>query len=106
MAVTVKSTSGWEVLMGEQFRRLRIAHNLDQAQLASAANVSVGAIKNLENGKGSSMKTMIMVTRALDGERWLNMLAPETTVSPLQMLRDQNINTPRRRVYRKRMTDV
>ena len=102
MAIANKSTSDYEVALGEQVRRLRIANSMDQQQLANAANVSLGAVKNLEGSKGSSLKTLIMIVRALNAERWLESLSPETTVSPLQMLRDQNKSTPRRRVYRSR----
>ncbi len=102
MAITNKSTLDYEATLGEQVRRLRIANSMDQQQLADAANVSLGAVKNIESGKGSTLKTLIMIARALNVEQWLESLSPETTVSPLQMLRDQNKNTPRRRVYRSR----
>ncbi len=102
MSIILKSTAEFEVLVGEQIRRLRIANGMDQQQLAGAANVSVGAVKNLEGGKGSSLKTLIMIARALNAEKWLESLSPETTISPLQMLRDQNKNAPRRRVFRSR----
>ena len=83
-----------------------MAKDMDQIQLASAASISVGAVKNLENGNGSSMKTLIMVLRALGAEQWLGKLAPETTVSPLPVFRDQNVSVPRRRVYRKRKKET
>ncbi len=102
MAITNKSTADYEVLLGEQIRRLRIDDGMDQVQLAGAAKVSVGAVKNLEGGKGLSLKTLIMITRALNAEKWLESLSPETRVSPLCMLRDQNKSTPRRRVFRSR----
>jgi transcriptional regulator with XRE-family HTH domain len=100
------SISDWELVVGEQIRRLRIANEMDQAQLASAANTSVGSIKNLENGKGSSLRTLILVVRALDAERWLNNLSPSISISPMQMLRDQKLSAPRRRVYKKRESNV
>lgn len=102
MNIEIKSTSDYELEIGEQIRRLRIANSMDQVQLAQAANVSIGSVKNLENGKGSSLKTLVMIARALNMESWLESLSPEITVSPMQMLRDQNINAPRRRVYRSR----
>ena len=102
MDIPLTSTADYEISLGDQVRRLRIAQGLDQLQLASVANVSSGAIKNLEGGKGSSLKTLIMILRALNAAHWLTTLSPATTVSPLQMLRDQNISAPRRRVYRKR----
>jgi transcriptional regulator with XRE-family HTH domain len=101
MTINIKSTSDYEALLGEQIKRLRIARDIDQLSLASQANISVGAIKNLESGKGSSLKTLILVLRALNQENWLTMLAPATTVSPLQMLRDQKLNAPRQRASRK-----
>lgn len=102
MATTIKSTSDYEIMIGEQIRRLRIAYGLDQSQLASAANISVGAVKNLECGKGSSLKSLIMILRTLKADQWLSTLSPVFDVSPMQMLRDQKLKEPRSRVYRSR----
>lgn len=102
MNVITKSTPDWEHEIGEQVRSLRIANDMDQSQLAAAANLSVGAIKNIENGKGSSLKTLISVVRVLNSESWLSSLAPPVEFSPMQLLRDQNISEPRRKVFRPR----
>lgn len=102
MANTIKSTSDYEIMIGEQIRRLRISSGIDQLQLASAANISVGAVKNLEGGKGSSLKSLIMILRTLKAEQWLNTLSPETSVSPMQILRDLKLKEPRSRVSRSR----
>ena len=102
MANTIKSTSDYEIMIGEQIRRLRISSGIDQLQLASAANISVGAVKNLEGGKGSSLKSLIMVLRTLKAEQWLNTLSPETSVSPMQILRDLKLKETRSRVSRSR----
>ena len=92
-----------EQLVGEQVRAARIARNLDQASLAALANLSVGAVSSLEQGKGSSLKTLVSVVRALDRTDWLEALAPAVTVSPMQMLRaKQKVPGHRRRVARKR----
>jgi transcriptional regulator with XRE-family HTH domain len=77
----------WEALVGEQVRAVRIASNLDQTRLAELADVSVGALSNLERGKGSSLKTVVAVVRALGRTDWLEALARPVTVSPIQMLR-------------------
>jgi len=37
-----------EVYLGQRFRALRLIHNLDQRTLAYNANLSVGAVRNLE----------------------------------------------------------
>jgi transcriptional regulator with XRE-family HTH domain len=85
----------WEIGLGGHVRAARIAANVDQARLAELANVSIGAVSNLERGKGSSLKTLIAVVRALDRTDWLEALAPPITVSPLQILRARG-RTPQR----------
>ena len=85
----------WESIIGEQIRSARIANDLDQTTLAANANVSVGALSNLERGKGSSLSTVIAVVRALGRTDWLGSLAPPVEVSPLQLLRNSR-PAPRR----------
>ena len=94
-------TAEWEQALGEQFRTLRLSRGLDQAELAALAGISLGSVRGLEQGTGSSLKTIVRVTRALDREDWLRGLAPRPIISPLDVLRSQR-TTPRRRVYRKR----
>ncbi len=95
------TTDEWETTIGEQFRRLRLARNLDQSQLAELAGVSLGSVKGLEQGRGSTLKTIVRLARALDREDWLRSLAPRATVSPIDVLRSSRTE-PRRRVYRAR----
>ena len=97
----------WEAVLGDQVRQVRIAQNLDQAQLAELADVSVGAISNLERGKGSSLRTLIGVLRALGRTDWIESLAPSVGVSPMQLLRSkQKTPRPRARAGRKRTPDA
>ena len=94
------STEEWEERLGSQFRSMRIAAGLDQAALAELADVSVGAIRNLERGNGSTLKTLVRATRALKREDWLLSLSPVITVSPLDLVRSGR--SARTRVYRPR----
>jgi transcriptional regulator with XRE-family HTH domain len=86
----------WEVRMGRQIRAARIAQDLDQAGLASNANVSIGALSNLERGKGSSLATVVAIVRALGRTDWLDALAPPVSVSPLRLLRNKHRPTAAR----------
>ena len=89
--------------VGEQVRRSRIAQNLDQQTLASLSNVSLATLSNLENGRGSSLKTFLKVVRALGRNDWLDSLAPLVTVSPMAALRQARrgeVPAARRRVRR------
>ncbi len=95
------TTDDWEATIGEQFRTLRLSRHLDQAQLAELAGVSLGAVKGLEQGRGSTLKTIVRLARALEREDWLRGLAPRPAVSPVDVLRSSRAQ-PRRRVYRPR----
>lgn len=92
-----RTVEEWESDLGDQIRRVRIGRDLDQAGLAALANVSIGAVSNLERGKGSSLRTLISVLRALGRTEWLESLAPAVAVSPMQLLRSKQ-RTPQRRV--------
>jgi transcriptional regulator with XRE-family HTH domain len=98
------STEEWEQRVGEQVRALRLDRGFDQATLGDLADVGVTSIKNLENGRGSSLRTVVRVLRALDATAWLDSLAPTPTVSPIDLLRGAEAS-PRRRVSRARSDD-
>ncbi len=74
-------------LLGERLRRLRLNRNLDQRSTAEKAGVSEKALRNLESGRGSTVETLLRVLKALDHLQGLDMLAPEISVNPLDLLR-------------------
>ena len=82
-----KTTEEWEAELGEQARNLRLRQNLDQQTLAEQAGIGLSALKNLESGKGTTLKTLIKTLRALGRANWLETLAPAVSISPLQMLK-------------------
>ena len=94
------TTDEWEAHLGSQVRRARINASLTQDELADRGGVSVGAVRGLERGAGSSLKTLVRVARALDRDDWLESFAPAPGVEPLDMLR--GLRSPRQKVYRAR----
>jgi len=72
-----------ELELGENLKRLRLNKNCDQKTLAGRAGISVRALRNLESGHGSSVKTLLSVVRALGRESWLQTIAPVATINPL-----------------------
>ncbi len=95
---TVGSTKDLEIELGREVRRLRLRQNLTQRQLADDANVSLSALKNLEAGRGSRVRTLILVARALGRTDWLESFAPpEPSISPMQMLRQRQQEAARER---------
>lgn len=89
---SLRSTEEWEVELGKEIRRLRISQNRTQRDLAETANISLSALKNLETGGGSSIRTLILVIRALERSEWLTLLAPpEPSISPMKLLRERKL---------------
>lgn len=88
-----------EAELGERLRTLRIHRNLDQATLAARAGISARTLRNLESGAGSSLRTLVLVVRALGREQWLEMIAPVPTINPLMLTRTA---TPRQRASKPR----
>ena len=85
--MTQRKSEEWEPYIGEQIKTLRIRKNLKQDELAARAGVSKSALFNLENGRGSSLKTLVLVLSALGETAWLENLAPDVTVSPIQLVK-------------------
>ncbi len=88
-----------EFELGDKLKALRLSRNLDQKTLAERAGVSVRALRSLEAGQGSTIKTLVCVLRALGRQEWLNAIAPVATINPLALTREAQ---PRQRASRPR----
>ena len=89
----------WEAELGRQIRALRLRENLDQQQLANRAGIALNAVKNLEGGKGATLRSLVQTLRALNREDWIRSLAPPVSISPIQMLKTK---APRQRASRRK----
>ena len=96
------TTEDWEADLGTQVRRARLDANISQEDLATKANISVGALKKLESGAGSTLKTLIRVVRALGREDWLSQLAPERELGPFDLLQLREGKRPPQRARKER----
>ncbi len=81
------TTEDWESDIGSQIRRARLDLDISQEELARRANVSLGAVKTIERGDGSTLKTLIRIVRALGRQDWLAELAPEPEIGPFDLLK-------------------
>jgi transcriptional regulator with XRE-family HTH domain len=97
----MRSSVRWEAELGKQVRALRLRQNLDQRQLAERAGIALNAVKNLETGKGATLRSLVQALQILNRSDWLRTLAPPVSISPLQML---EAKAPRQRASRKRAT--
>lgn len=95
----MKNPRDLEAELGGQIRALRLRQDLNQQQVAERAGIALSAVKNLEQGKGATLRTLTQALRVLDRTDWLNTLAPAVSISPVNMLRTK---APRQRASRKK----
>lgn len=67
--------------IGSMLKRERLYRNMSQKVVSERSGVSQSALKNLEGGKGASLKTFIQVCRILGKDEWIMRLGPADTVS-------------------------
>jgi transcriptional regulator with XRE-family HTH domain len=89
-----------QIVLGERLRRLRLNRNLDQCTTAEKAGISEKALRNLESGRGSTVATLLRVLKALEYLQGIDMLAPEISVNPLDLLRQPKARQRARRTIR------
>lgn len=97
--ISHKTVEEWQKTIGENFRNLRLQRNLDQRDLAAQAGVALNAVKRLEAGETSTTRTLIKIVRILGRTDWLDSLAPQISINPLQM---DKTEAPRKKVFRER----
>jgi len=73
-------------ILGERLRRLRLDRNLDQRTTAEKAGISEKALRNLEAGRGSTLETLIRALKALGYLQGIDVLVPEPSINPLDLL--------------------
>ncbi len=85
-----------EQQLGLALRRRRVASGVTREALAEQANVSVGALRNLETGAGANVTTLVRAVHALGADDWLTQLEPAPEpFSPLAVV-EQTLHTDER----------
>jgi transcriptional regulator with XRE-family HTH domain len=83
---SIKNPSELESLLGENIKNFRLQKGLHRDDLSNQAGISISALKNLENGEGATVKTLVRVIRALGREDWIEAVAPAISINPLHMV--------------------
>lgn len=96
MVSHVVTSDELEQHLGSHLRALRIRRNLTQRELAERANVALGAVRNAESGRGATIRTLVRILKVLERTDWIEALAPQVSVSPLQVLTSRS-RRPRQR---------
>lgn len=84
--------------IGSKLKELRIEKNMKQKELADAAGVSVFTISSIENGKTTSLLTVIQLLRALEHLDYLDSFFQEEAMSPIAYAKLMKKNKKKERV--------
>ncbi len=87
MDISLNTPAELQQKLGSGLRGLRLQKNFTQKELAEKAGVAPRSLTNLENGKGSSIETLVRALKALGATSAIENLAPAATISPLALLR-------------------
>lgn len=80
-----------EVKLGEAIKTLRLNMNLDRQALCNKAQISMNALRHLEDGIGANIKTLIKVAIILGKTDWILGLAPQISINPLYLVRSGKV---------------
>lgn len=70
--------------LGELLRgAARLRQNISQERPSDHAGVALGSVRNLENGQGATVATLVGIVRALRLDGWLSGLQPVVSISPI-----------------------
>lgn len=70
--------------LGDRLRRLRLASNVTQADLAHKAGVGTRTLVRLEGGEGGTIDTLVRVITALGLGSHLEALLPDPQIRPME----------------------
>ena len=84
--------------IGLKLKELRIEKNMKQKELSDASGVSLFTISAVENGKTTSMLTIIQLLRALERLDYLDRFFQEQAISPIAYSKLLQNNKRRERV--------
>ncbi|HEU5280789.1 MAG TPA: helix-turn-helix transcriptional regulator [Gammaproteobacteria bacterium] len=79
------SAEALEQSLGEDIKAHRLQKNITRQDLCARAGISENALRNLEGGKGATLKTFIKTLKALNRASWLETIAPKTSINPLHL---------------------
>ena len=96
-SLSTKSIPELQAVLGEQVKQLRISKDVDQITTAERAGISEKALRNLEDGSGSTVGSLLRVLKALDSLESLQHIAAQPFIGPLALFHQPKV---RRRVRR------
>lgn len=75
--------------LGSRLARRRVEMNLTQATLAEQAGIGKRTLEAIEAGNDCQLSTLVRILKTLKLTPHLDQLAPEATLSPIELVKSQ-----------------
>lgn len=98
------SSAKYIVDLGERLERNRLLQNIAQTDLAKKAGISTRTLRRLESGEGGTLDSFIRLLIALNIDSNLSMLIPDSTIRPMERVRQSKKERKRASGVRKSQT--
>ncbi|MDP2142253.1 MAG: helix-turn-helix transcriptional regulator [Gammaproteobacteria bacterium] len=72
--------------LGGRIATARLQRNITQGELAEQSGIAIRTLRRLEAGQGGSIDTLIRLLQALGAAHSLDLLLPESGVSPMEAI--------------------
>ncbi len=84
--------------LGKRIQEYRVKMNMTQCDLATKSGVSLRTITAIENGKNSSVESLVRILKTLNLENSLNSIVPDTSevVTVKQITPKKRYKAPKR----------
>ncbi|MDP1930223.1 MAG: helix-turn-helix transcriptional regulator [Gammaproteobacteria bacterium] len=69
--------------VGDRIATARLQRNITQGELAEQSGIAIRTLRRLEAGQGGSIDTLIRLLQALGAAHSLDLMLPESSVSPM-----------------------
>lgn len=81
------SSSKYIVDLGAQLERHRLMQNIAQTDLADKAGISTRTLRRFESGEGGTLDSFIRLLIGLNLDSNLSTLIPDSTIRPIERVR-------------------
>lgn len=105
IALVVESDDETLVRLAERLSRHRLDRDQTQAEVAPTAGVNRRTVSKVENGHVIDSRSLVRILRALDLLVGLDVLIPESEVSPVALAKNRNRVRKRASGFRRKRAD-
>lgn len=86
--------------IGKRLKEMRVAAGITQKNLIERSGLSASTISQIEQGKNTSLLSLVMYLRGIENLNMLNAFFQESTINPMALFEYEEKHPKRRRAPR------